>query len=559
MEQAGGTRRLTTVLAADVVGYSGMTARDEEHAVRLVRQRFAMATTFVQQHEGRVFNTAGDALLAEFASPVEAVRCAVAVQEAMRTANQLADEVDRLQLRIGINLGDVIVNGTDLLGDGVNVATRLESLAQPGGICVASSVYDQLVGKLTLGAEDLGDQHVKNIPRPIRAYRLTAEGAPPARRQTGRLPMRVVVPVLAALVVVGAAVVVANHWPAEPPPPPAAAATVTPAALPPSPAASTPAAPSPAAPSPAAPSLAAPSPAGASPAGPSPARPSPAGGSPTRELVPEAIPFLDDRAQEEIRRGYLPALPSKAIAISSLAHYGWHTNRIDVPTARQQALETCTASLRRAVPNPPTHATCAIYAIDNEVVWQMRPPPMPLRPWVASSRMSPAVKVDPEKTPMGGKTARAATASGYLPGPPAKAMALGRGGILNHVWNRASDFAAMRAVLETCGFVSQRACLVYAVGDEVVVRVPAIARIIDVLATDDLAGVGEADRQRIELAYLPDADWRALAIGRNGSVGIGLRQAEEQQAIDQAMRECQRAGGVDCALVAVGPFKVSMR
>jgi adenylate cyclase len=138
-------------------------------------------------------------------------------------------------------------------------------------------------------------------------------------------------------------------------------------------------------------------------------------------------------------------------------------------------------------------------------------------------------------------------------------MALGRGRTLNHVWSRASDFAAMRAALETCGYLSQRACLVYAVGDEVVVRVPTIARVVDVLATDDLAGIGDIDRQRIEVAYLPDADWRALAIGRNGSVGIGLRQAEEQQAIDQAMRECQRAGGVDCALVAVGPFKVSMR
>lgn len=275
--------------------------------------------------------------------------------------------------------------------------------------------------------------------------------------------------------------------------------------------------------------------------------------------MPEAIPFIDDRAQAEIRRGYLPALPSKAIAISSLGHFAWHGNRVDVATARQQALKSCTDSLRRVVANPPSHAACAIYAVDDEVVWPMRPPPMPPRPWVASSRMSPALKVDPEKTPLASANARQATANGYLPGPPAKAMALGRGGTLNHAWSRASDFAAMRAALETCGHVSQRPCVVYAVGDEVVVRVPAIARVVDVLATDDLAGVGETDRRRIEVAYLPDADWRALAIGRNGRIGIGLRQAEEQKAIDQAMRDCERAGGVDCALVAVGPFKVSMR
>lgn len=138
-------------------------------------------------------------------------------------------------------------------------------------------------------------------------------------------------------------------------------------------------------------------------------------------------------------------------------------------------------------------------------------------------------------------------------------MALGRGGVLIHAWNRASDFAAMRAVLETCSYVSHRPCFIYALGDEVAVRVPTIARIVDVLANDDLAGVSEQDRRRIETAYLPDADWRALAIGRNGRIGIGLRQAGEQRASDQAMRECERDGGLDCTLVAVGPFKVSMR
>ena len=153
--------------------------------MQLLRERFETATSFVQRHDGRVFNTAGDALLAEFASPVEAVRCALEIQEAMQTANALVPETDRLVFRIGINQGDVIVNGTDLLGDGVNVAARLESLASPGGICVSSNVYEQLVGELTLGAEDLGPQHVKNIPRPIHAYRLTPEGARPAAAAPG--------------------------------------------------------------------------------------------------------------------------------------------------------------------------------------------------------------------------------------------------------------------------------------------------------------------------------------------------------------------------------------
>jgi len=257
MEQKSPTRRLTTVLAADVVSYSKMTARDEEHAVRLVRQRFATAATFVEQREGRVFNTAGDAFLAEFASPVEAVRCAVEIQEAMRTANQLADEVDRLQLRIGVNLGDVIVSGKDLLGDGVNVAARLESLAPAGGVCVSASVYEQLVGKLTLGAEDLGDQHVKNIPRPIRAYRLTPEGAPPAAAGAAtpaRRKIRLALPILAGLVVVGGAAVVATYWRSAPPP----AAPTTTAAVAPSPVPAAATAPPPAVPAAAPPAAAQP-------------------------------------------------------------------------------------------------------------------------------------------------------------------------------------------------------------------------------------------------------------------------------------------------------------
>lgn len=117
----------------------------------------------------------------------------------------------------------------------------------------------------------------------------------------------------------------------------------------------------------------------------------------------------------------------------------------------------------------------------------------------------------------------------------------------------------MRAALQTCGYLTQRACFVYALNDEVVVRVPETVKIVDVLAQDDLAGVSDIDRQRIETAYTTALDWRALAIARNGRIGLATRAASEQQAIDQAMRSCQDAGGLDCGLAAVGPFKVSMR
>lgn len=536
MRQQGNTRRLTTVLATDVVSYSKMTGRDEEHAIRLVRQRFATVTTFVQQHDGRVFNTAGDALLAEFASPVEAVRCAVEVQEAMRTANQLADESDRLQLRIGINLGDVIVSGSDLLGDGVNVAARLEALATAGGICVSASVYDQLVGKLTLGAEDLGNQQVKNIERPIRAYRLTAEGAPPTMagpRPVWRLKMPVAVSLLAILVVAGSAVVflttdIPGAWKSAPAP---TAATTTPQAAP-QPAASTPRAPGPGPSSP-----------------PTEAR---------RALVPEAIPFVDDRGQERIRNTYIPLLPSKALAISSFGHYAWASQRIDETVARKEALANCTAVLNRVTPNPPSYAACSVYAVEQDIVWTFRPPPMPPRPWVAANRPVPSAKLDPTKTPLTSDRVRKSTASEYLPRAPSKAMAMGRGGVILHVWSRSSDLAAMRAALEGCGYRTQRPCFIYALNDELVVRLPQLSRIVDVLTMDDLV-MSDTDRQRIEATYLPDADWRALAVGKNGRVGVGLRAAGEQQAMDQAIRNCEQSGGLECTLVAVGPFKVALR
>jgi len=200
-----------------------------------------------------------------------------------------------------------------------------------------------------------------------------------------------------------------------------------------------------------------------------------------------------------------------------------------------------------------------IYAIGNDVAWTLRPPQMPPRPWVAASRPTPAIKLDPAKIPLIPADMRTATANGYLPGASPKALAIGRGGVSLRTWSRSSDLAAMRNALEGCGFLAQRPCFIYALGDEVVVRVPESVRIVDVLASDDLVGVSDADRQRIEATYVPDADWRALVVGRNGRMGLGLRQASEQQAIDQAMRGCEQASGLDCTLLAIGPFKVVAR
>jgi class 3 adenylate cyclase len=172
-------RKLAAVLAADVAGYSRLMAEDEEGTVRLLAAHRAVIDSIVELHDGRVVNTAGDSVLAEFTSPVEAVRAATEIQDALRTRNESLPESRRMHFRIGVNLGDVMIRGDDLLGDGVNVAARLQTLAQPGGLCISASTYDQVEGKLSLRFEDIGEQTLKNIARPVRAFQLRGRIAPP--------------------------------------------------------------------------------------------------------------------------------------------------------------------------------------------------------------------------------------------------------------------------------------------------------------------------------------------------------------------------------------------
>lgn len=169
-------RKLAAILATDAVGYSKLMSADEEGTMKVLAAHRAVIDGIIEFHEGRIINTAGDSVLAEFGSPVEAVRCAVEIQDALKTRNDSLPEAQRLQFRIGVNLGDVMEKGNDLLGDGVNVAARLESIAEPGGICVSSSVYDQIAGKLDLGFVNIGTQSLKNIQRPIQVYRVERGG-----------------------------------------------------------------------------------------------------------------------------------------------------------------------------------------------------------------------------------------------------------------------------------------------------------------------------------------------------------------------------------------------
>ena len=165
-------RKLAALLSADVEGYSRLMGEDEAATVHTLTVYRAVIQTLVQQHRGRVVDSPGDNLLAEFASVVDAVQCAVAFQRELGIKNAALPLHRRMKFRVGINLGDVIVDGERIYGDGVNIAARLESLAAGGGICIAGSVHEQVKTKLALGYEDLGSQHVKNIAGPVRVYRI---------------------------------------------------------------------------------------------------------------------------------------------------------------------------------------------------------------------------------------------------------------------------------------------------------------------------------------------------------------------------------------------------
>lgn len=185
MEAPSVERRLAAILAADVVGYSRLIEVDEAGTLaRLKTVRLELIDPALAKCKGRIIKTTGDGMLVEFQSVTEALRCAVDFQERMARRNRDMPASRALLYRIGINLGDVIVEGDDILGDGVNVAARLESIAQPGGICISAAVRDQVGDRLEVGYEDLGDQHVKNINRPIRVFSVVLTGRPSAASNT---------------------------------------------------------------------------------------------------------------------------------------------------------------------------------------------------------------------------------------------------------------------------------------------------------------------------------------------------------------------------------------
>jgi adenylate cyclase len=189
-------RRLSAILAADIAGYSALMGADEARTVRDLKNHQAVVLPMVGEFAGRIIDTAGDGILAEFPSVVNAVKCAVAIQTKMAQRNATIEPERRMQFRVGINIGDVVFDEARIYGDGINVAARLEGIAEAGGICISSKVYEEISGRLDLAYHDIGEQQLKNIARPVRAYLIRLDSGVPTMAAAPALPEKPSIAVL---------------------------------------------------------------------------------------------------------------------------------------------------------------------------------------------------------------------------------------------------------------------------------------------------------------------------------------------------------------------------
>ena len=189
-------RRLSAILAADIAGYSALMAADEARTVRDLKGHQAVVLPMIGEFAGRIIDTAGDGILAEFPSVVNAVKCALAIQSKMAERNAAIEPERRMQFRVGINIGDVVYDDARIYGDGINVAARLEGIAEAGGICISGKVYEEINGRVDLDYQDIGEQRLKNIARPVRAYRVRLDAVVTAADPAPALPARPSIAVL---------------------------------------------------------------------------------------------------------------------------------------------------------------------------------------------------------------------------------------------------------------------------------------------------------------------------------------------------------------------------
>jgi adenylate cyclase len=265
------------------------------------------------------------------------------------------------------------------------------------------------------------------------------------------------------------------------------------------------------------------------------------------------VPFVGDFRRRALEN-YARAEDSKAMALNVRGIFSVATRRVDDQIARRIALEECNRIVQRDVPVVREFDRCSTYAVGNQVVWSFRPPPLPPPPYVPA-RPSPPITLDPATVPLMSENARRNLAEHYLKAERKRALVLGRARF--EWWAMAETEAdAIKRTLQTCGHITGRPCVIYAVDDQVLVRTPQRHRVVDVFTPQHLTDLDAGQQAAVE-RYLIADDWRAIAVGRNGRLGIVVGRANEAAAASDAVSECTRGGGTDCAVSAMGPFLVA--
>ncbi|QOG21139.1 adenylate/guanylate cyclase domain-containing protein [Bradyrhizobium sp. SEMIA] len=555
-------RKIAAIFAADIAGYSRLVAEDEEETLRRLASYREVVDDFIAKAGGRIFNTAGDAVLAEFPSAVDAVRCAIDIQESLRTRNMAYPPSRQMSFRIGITIGDVVERDGDLLGDGVNIAARLEGLAEVGGICVSRAVHEQVANKLSVQFADIGAQEVKNIPTPVHAYMVAMRredgtyAKPQLKKASAKLaaapvwmwPLVVAVVSIVAIVVSGFLYNTKLKQTANA----ASTPAVTPSAVP----SATPTA-----------TAASPSPTPTQIAKRrwprwrhrTPAlrwrrcrrrrRHHPPRRS-TGKFAADSVPFINERIRNYLAGDYSAAGDYKAFALNIGGFTGSVLNQPSEEAARNGAIEQC----QKRADAAQSPRRCELYAVGNNVVYAHGKPPMPPAPYFRHDAMTERAFASKD-FPIVREQQKVRLENMFVPAAKSRSVALGPGGQYFMVLGAASAEDAARRSLESCGAIAGVACMIVAVDDNFVVPIPALFRITGFFHAASNPSI-VADARDDVVRKLGDAmGWNAVAVGTAGRPGLGLKAADEQTAVNAALGECAKRDS-DCHVIAIGPFTV---
>lgn len=536
-------RKIAAIFAADIAGYSRLVAEDEEETLRRLASYREVIDDFIAKASGRIFNTAGDAVLAEFPSAVDAVRCAIDIQESLRTRNMAYPPSRQMSFRIGITIGDVVERNGDLLGDGVNIAARLEGLAEVGGICISRAVHEQVANKLSVQFADIGAQEVKNIPTPVHAYMVAMrreDGTytkPQVKKAAAKLaaapvwmwPLVVAVVSIVAIGVSGFLYNTKLKQSASVAAAPAAAPSPTPSQLARAP--MTPMAPVNAA--------MAPMP-----------TPSPSAAPGTGKFSVDSVPFINERVRNYLAGDYSAAGDYKAFALNIAGFTGSALNQPNEEAARNMAIEQC----QKRADAAQSPRRCELYAVGDTVVYTHGKPPMPPAPYFRHDPMTERAFASKD-FPIVREQQKIRLENMFVPAAKSRTVALGPGGQYFMVLGASSAEESARRSLESCGAVAGVACMIVAVDDNFVVPIPTLLRITGFFHAASNASI-VADARDDVVRRLGDAmGWNAVAVGTAGRPGLGLKAADEQAAVNAALADCAKRDS-DCHVIAIGPFTV---